>query len=163
MTEQTAGLAFAGSTKAFAGEFALNLARPRPIGWHGALAGKLVGDFRSIALRPVGIAVRAGDSVIGISAGGAFVTGKEFALSGGAFAEQPFGPIHIGLGGEWQHRFSSSDELFWANVSLRFGGDRQYWPHARAGIGPVLVGGIGFAGDSKIYSLTLGVHVYAVD
>ena len=62
------------------------------------------GDYRTVALRPLGLAVRAGGSVLGLSGGGALVTGVHLGLSAGAWLEQPLGPLHLGALAEWTRR-----------------------------------------------------------
>lgn len=100
----------------FSGSLAVNLARRRPIGFHLALVGRFVGDFRTVSLRPLGVAVRAGAAVLGISAGAAFITGKEFAASGGAWLELPVGPAHLSGSAEWSPRFDGDGQLLWTSV-----------------------------------------------
>lgn len=154
----------------FAGTMSLQLARPRPIGWHGGVTSQLVGDYKAAALRPLGIAVRGGAAVIGASAGGGFITGGHFALSYGAWGELPLGPVHVGFLAERLRRIKNthdhgplaSDQL-WTSLSIRFGSDRYYWPHARAGVGPVISGGYVWRADDPTYFVTLGVQLYGAD
>ncbi|MCX5745544.1 MAG: hypothetical protein NT062_23965, partial [Proteobacteria bacterium] len=168
--ELAAGVAQGGDTHHFSGALAVNVVRSAPIGWHLALTGRFVGDFRSLALRPLGLAMRAGGAVVGLSAGMAVVTGKELAYAAGGWAELPLGPFHLGAAAEWSRlaRNAGGDaplasDLLWTSASLRFGGDRHYWPGARAGVGPVLVGGVGWLGDTRIYSATVGLQLYGAD
>ena len=112
-----------------AGDLAIALARPRPAGWHGALVARYANAHYAVALRPIGIAVRFGGAVVGLSGGGAVLTGPSGA---------PF--------------------------SLRFGGDRRYWPHARAGVGPVVSAGYECAFASVCGGVVLaGVELYGAD
>jgi hypothetical protein len=154
----------------FAGSFALELARPRPIGWHGALTARIAGDYRSAALRPLGAAARIGGSVVGVSGGGAFVTGSHFAWSGGGWVEQPLGPLHAGALVEWSRRTSDTgmhgplaSDLLVTSLSLRLGADRAYWPHAQAGVGPVVSGGLAWVGAARGWLITVGLQLYGAD
>jgi len=154
----------------FAGTASVQLARPRPLGWHGGLTAQLVGDYKAVALRPLGIALRGGGAVIGASVGGAVVTGAHFAVSYGAWAELPLGPVHLGLLAERLRRITNtrdhgplgSDQL-WTSLSVRFGGDRSYWPHARAGVGPVVTGGYAWRADEPSWFATVGLQLYGAD
>jgi len=154
----------------FAGTASIQLARPRPIGWHGGITAQLAGDYKAASLRPLGIALRGGGAVIGASVGGAFITGAHFAVSYGAWAELPVGPAHLGLLAERLRRVTNthdhgpldSDQL-WTSVSARFGGDRHYWPHARAGVGPVLTGGFAWTADEPAWFATVGLQLYGAD
>jgi alpha-beta hydrolase superfamily lysophospholipase len=154
----------------FTGTASIQLARPRPLGWHGGITAQLVGDYRAVALRPVGIALRGGGAVIGASAGGALITGAKFALSYAAWAELPLGPAHIGLLGERMRRVTNthdhgplgSDQLF-TSLTIRYGGDRYYWPHARAGIGLAFSGGYAWRADEPSWFATIGLGLYGAD
>ncbi len=154
----------------FAGNVSIQLARPRPLGWHGGITAQLVGDYKAVALRPVGIALRGGGAVLGASVGGSFITGAHFAISYAAWAELPLGPSHIGLLAERMRRVTNvpihgpleSDQLLTA-LSFRFGSDRYYWPRARAGVGPVLMGGFVWRGDEPAWFATLGLQFYGAD
>ena len=134
------------------------------------LTAELAGDYKAVALRPLGLALRGGAAVIGISAGGGFITGAHFALSYAAWAEVPLGPVHIGLLAERLRRIKNtenhgpleSDQL-WTRLSIRFGGDRHYWPRARAGVGPVLSGGFAWRADDPSWFATIGLQLYGVD
>lgn len=154
----------------FAGTTSLQLARPRPLGWHGGLTAQRVGSYKAVALRPLGFALRAGGAVIGASAGAGFITGGHFALSYAAWGELPLGPLHIGLLAERLRRIKNthdhgplaSDQL-WTSLSVRLGTDHSYWPRARAGVGPVLSGGLAWRADAPAYFVTLGVQLYGAD
>ncbi len=154
----------------FAGTTSFQLARPRPVGWHGGLTSQLVGDYKAVALRPLGLAARAGGAVLGASAGGGFITGGYFALSYAAWGELPLGPAHIGFLAERLRRIKNthdhgplaSDQL-WTSLSIRFGRDRHYWPHARAGVGPVITGGYAWLANDPTFFVTLGVQLYGAD
>ncbi len=167
--ELGAGIVTRDSNRALVGGIAVQVARPRPIGWHGSLTARFSREYRTAALRPLGIAVRSGASVLGISAGGAVVTGTHFALSGAAWAESPLGPLHAGAIAEWSRTLKDFErgplgsDLFWTALSLRLGGDRAYWPHARAGVGPVVTGGVAWLGDAHAYVVTAGLQLYGAD
>ena len=155
---------------AFAGALALHLARPRPLGWHGSLTAQWAGDYRAASLRPLGLAVRGGPAVLGASGGVSLIDGANFSISAGAWLELPFGPAHLSLLAERQRRVSNtnmhgplaSDQL-WTSASLRFGGERWYWPGAYAGVGPVLTGGMAWLADERAWFLTLGLQLYGAD
>jgi len=164
------GIVTADGTTDIAGELALHLARPRPIGLQGSLTARLAGDAKALALRPLGVAVRGGGSVLGVSGGIALVNGPELALSGGVWAEQPVGPAHVGALVEWTRLFSdvadrgpAGSDLLLTQLVVRYGGDRYYWPHARAGVGPYLSGGFVWTGDARATQLTLGLQLYGAD
>ena len=83
----------------FGGGLAVALARPRPIGWHGALTARWANEHYAVALRPIGVAVRLGSAVIGVSGGASIVkgfNGPQVGAAGGLWYEQPFGPAHFG-------------------------------------------------------------------
>ncbi len=154
----------------FAGTTSLQLARPRPVGWHGGFTSQLVGDYKAVALRPVGVALRGGGAVLGVSAGGGFITGGYFALSYGAWGELPLGPVHLGFLAERLRRVTNTDDhgplasdQLWTSVSIRVGNDRYYWPNARAGVGPVFSGGRVWRGDDPSWFATIGVQLYGAD
>jgi len=159
------GVVLADGATDLALELAVNLARPRPVGLDGALTARIAGDVKSIAVRPLGIAGRLGGSVLGISIGPALVNGPKLAFSTGLWAEQPVGPAHVGALAEWQRRFDdvADKDLVTTQLLVRFGGDRYYWPHARAGVGPYLAGGFVFAGDARATLVTVGLHIYGAD
>jgi alpha-beta hydrolase superfamily lysophospholipase len=151
-----------------AGGLAIALARPRPVGWHGALVARYANAHYAVALRPIGIAVRFGGAVVGLSGGGAVLTGPSGAQFGGAaglWYEQPLGPVHLGVRADYEHAFSAgAQNAGWLLGSLRFGGDRRYWPHARAGVGPVVSAGYECAFASACGAVVLaGVELYGAD
>ncbi len=155
----------------FAGTASVQLARPRPLGWHGGITAQWVGDYKAVGLRPLGVAVRLGPAVAGISVGGSAITGGHFAVSGAGWFEVPVGPAHFG--GlvirergitNTNHHGPLDADLFWTSFSARFGSDRWYWPHTRAGVGPVISGAFLWVGDQpRAWSATLGLQLYGVD
>ena len=167
--EATGGIVWKDDRKNFTGSFAFQLARPRPLGWHGELTARYASNYRSVALRPLGAALRAGPAMLGVAFGASFVTGKEFAASGGAMIEVPLGPIHAGAQLEFSRIFGGNPtgtfnaELVWTTLSLRFPGDKAYWPHAHAGVGPVLQGGSAWLQDAQAWILTIGLELYGAD
>jgi hypothetical protein len=58
-----------------------------------------------------------------------------FAFNVGGGVEATAGPVHLGL-----HIDYAADRLA-SFVSIRGPGDLRYWPHAIAGVGPMLSGG----------------------
>ena len=63
-----------------------------PIGWHGALTARWANEHYAVALRPLGVAVRLGSSVIGLSGGIALVRGfdgPQLGAAAGFWYEQP--------------------------------------------------------------------------
>jgi hypothetical protein len=152
----------------FGGDVALAIARPRPIGWHAALTARWANTHYALALRPVGVAVRFGSAMVGVSGGVALVKGfdgPQFGGGGGLWYEQPLGPAHFGVRADYEHAFASgSRNAGWLLGSLRFGGDRTYWPHAAAGVGPVITGGYecAFADICSVVILG-GIELYGVD
>jgi alpha-beta hydrolase superfamily lysophospholipase len=147
-----------------AGTFALSLARPRPLGWHGALTARRVAGGYSIALRPIGIALRSGATMIGVSGGVSLLTDTELGGTAGATLEQPLGPLHIALHADLERPFASGSAFTtWVAGTLRLGGDRAYWPHARAGIGPAVTGGYQCTDGACGFAALLGLQMYGVD
>jgi hypothetical protein len=155
----------------FAGLAAIQLGKFRPFGWHGSITGQLIGEYRALSLRPLGVMGRLGAAALGASGGVSAITGKNIALSFGAFAELPFGPAHFsllaersrGIANTGDHGPLSSDLLMTA-LSIRYGGDRYYWPHAAAGVGPVFTGGIDWVGSAPAdWFLTVGLQLYGAD
>jgi alpha-beta hydrolase superfamily lysophospholipase len=149
----------AASNVHFAGRFALSLARPRPIGWYGALTALTADGHYSVALRPIGAAVHTQASAFGISLGGALRTNEVFALSGGAWFEHPLGPLHVTAFGDldWRHTATG-----FFGGALRFGRDWHYWPRARAGVGPTIVGGAECAGTCGWFAM-IGFQLFGAD
>jgi len=155
----------------FAGLASVQLAKLRPLGWHGAITAQLLGDFKAASLRPIGLAVRAGGAALGVSGGIAAITDKNIALSFGAFGEVGVGPAHVSLLAERARGIQNTNDhgplasdLLLTAISLRFGGDRTYWPHAVAGVGPIATGGITWTGSAPSdWFLTLGLQLYGAD
>jgi alpha-beta hydrolase superfamily lysophospholipase len=156
---------------AFAGTASIQLARPRPLGWHGGITAQWAGDYKAVSLRPLGVAVRFGGGVIGVDIGASVITGAHLAISGGGWLELPLGPVHVGglvirergITNTGAHGPLSAD-LFWTSLSARFGGDRTYWPGARAGVGPVISGGLTWVGAAPAgWFTTLGLQLYGAD
>ncbi|HEY4176070.1 MAG TPA: alpha/beta fold hydrolase [Kofleriaceae bacterium] len=142
----------------------LTLGKFRPVGWSGTLSGYRFGDAWSLALRPVGIAVRAGGFAFGINAGGALATGKNFTGAAGAFAELPAGPVHLSLFADSNFAGKVGTDVKTVGGSLRLPGDRAYWPHAVAGVGPVITGGLAWTDfDERAWFVTLGLQLYGAD
>lgn len=160
-----------GQGLAFAGTASVQLARPRPLGWHGGVTAQWVGDYRAVGLRPLGIAGRLGAAVAGVSVGGSVITGAHVAVSGAGWFELPLGPAHLGALVIRERGVTNTNvhgplgaDLFWTSVSARFGGDRAYWPRTRAGVGPVVSGALQWVGDApSAWSVTLGLQLYGVD
>jgi hypothetical protein len=164
--ELAAGISrgFAEQRTRFGGELAINLARPRPIGWHGSFTARIANARYAIALKPLGVALRFGAGVVGLSAGGALLTDTHFGVAAGLWYEQPAGPVHLGIRADYEHGFFAGARNVGLLVgSLRLGGDRAYWPHARAGVGPMLTGGYECQGDTCGFLALLGLQLYGVD
>ena len=149
----------------FGGQLAVELARPQPIGFHGAFTARYANTRYAIALTPLGIAWRyCCGAVIGVSAGAALVTDAKFAVAASGFIEQPAGPLHVGIRADYEHAFFSGARNEGMLVgTLRIGGDRKYWPHMRAGVGPVISGGYECQGDTCGFLAMLGFQLYGVD
>jgi len=143
---------------------AVMFARPRPIGWHGALTARLVNGGYEHALKPIGVAVRAGGAVIAVAGGAAMVTDGQFAYAGGGWIAVPAGPLHVSLHADYERTFTGAERSSGQLLgSIRFGGDRVYWPHARAGVGPLLSGGYECRGDACGFVALVGFDVYGAD
>jgi alpha-beta hydrolase superfamily lysophospholipase len=148
----------------FGGQLAINLARWRPVGLHGAFTARYANARYAIALKPLGVAVRFGGGVFGLSGGGALLTDAEFGIAAGGWYEQPAGPVHIGIRADYEHAFFAGARNLGLLVgSLRLGGDRAYWPHARAGVGPIVSGGYECQGDTCGFMAMLGLQLYGAD
>jgi hypothetical protein len=115
--------------------------------------------------------VRLGAGVLGFDVGASVITGAHIAISGGGWLELPLGPVHLGglvirergIANTGAHGPLSAD-LFWTSLSARFGGDRSYWPEARAGVGPVVSGGLTWIGTQPAgWFTTVGLQLYGVD
>jgi hypothetical protein len=108
--------------------------------------------------------------MLGASGGGGFGRSAKFALSFAAWGEVPFGPAHVGFLAERLRQVTNtndhgpllSDQL-WTSVSLRFGGDHHYWPHAVAGVGPVFCGRYTWLADERSWFVTAGLQLYGAD
>lgn len=152
----------------FAGDLTVALARPRPLGWHGLFTARWANSNYAVDLRPLGIAVRFGGGVLGVSGGGALVrgtSGPQLGASGGLWYEQPLGPAHLGIRADYEHAFASgARNAGWLLGTVRFGGDRSYWPHARAGVGPIISGGYECAfADICSAVILAGFELYGAD
>ncbi|HUS29496.1 MAG TPA: lysophospholipase [Kofleriaceae bacterium] len=148
----------------FGGEFALSLARPRPLGWHGQLTARYANTRYALALKPIGVAVRFGGAVVGLSGGGALLTGAHPAGAASAWYEQPAGPVHLGIRADYEHAFFDGARNVGLLIgSLRLGGDRHYWPHAVAGVGPIVSGGYECQGDTCGFVALAGLQLYGAD
>lgn len=155
----------------FAGLAAIHLGKLRPIGWHGSITAQLIDHYRAVALRPLGVQARLGAAAIGLDGGVSLITNKKLALSFGAFAELPFGPAHFSLFASRERAITNDEDLgplaadlLITGLSIRYGGDRHYWPHAVAGVGPVFTGGIDWASSSPAdWFLTIGLQLYGAD
>jgi hypothetical protein len=170
-----AGVGFAGDEVDFAGDVALKVARPRPIGWHGALTARMVGNYKVASLAPVGAAIRFGGpqigGVFGVAGGASVITGWNFAIPATAWLELSFGPAHFTAGAELTYRIGGDparaaplgSDALWAGVALRYGGDRAYWPGASAGVGPMIAGGVVDLGGIRAWTVTLGLQLYGAD
>ena len=145
----------------FAGRIAIELARPRPIGFHGAITASTIGAQYLVALRPLGVAVHDDRTAFGLSAGAALLTNEVFAFSAGAWLERSLGPLHVSGFGEYARRNAN---VWIGGGSLRLGRDRAYWPHARAGVGPSVTGGAHCpdGGPCSAFVL-LGLQLYGAD
>lgn len=168
--ELGAGLSAGSRDTDFAGGLSVQAARGAPLGWHGGLTARLAGRYKAAAVRPLGLALRAGSTTFGISGGGALVTGTELAVSAGAWIEQPLGPLHVGAIAELARTFDDvpmrgplGSDLVWTTVTLRLGRDHAYWPGARAGVGPTLTSGAAWVGDSTFWIVTVGLQLYGID
>jgi hypothetical protein len=51
----------------------------------------------------------------------------------------------------------------WTTLSLRFPGDKSYWPNAHAGVGPVIQAGSAWLQDQQAWIVTAGLQVYGAD
>jgi len=152
----------------FGGDLAVALARPRPVGWHGVLAARWANTNYAVDLRPLGIALRFGGAVVGVSGGGALakgLSGPAFAAAGGLWYEQPLGPIHFGLRADYERTLESvGHNAGFLIGSVRLGGDRSYWPHATAGVGPVISGAYECVFDDICSVVALvGIELYGAD
>ncbi len=163
------------SDAAFAGRLAVDLARPAPIGWSGSLSLRQLERFRSVALRPVGAALRLGSTAIGGSVGASIIDRENgvapnlrdgyaatIALAAGAWLEQPLGPVHVSLFLDADKPRNHATSLE-AGLALRLIGDASYWPDARAGLGPFIAVGISAADGVTTPFALLGVQLYGAD
>jgi len=148
----------------FGGDLAIAIARPRPLGFHGTFTARYANARYAIGLKPVGAAVRFGGSMVGLSAGVALVTDAQFAFAATGMYEQPAGPLHVGIRADYEHAFFAGARNEGLLVgTLRLGGDRHYWPHAQAGVGPTLALGYECQGDTCGMIALLGLQLYGVD
>jgi alpha-beta hydrolase superfamily lysophospholipase len=152
------------SQKDFGGDFAVALARPQPIGWHGAFTARRVHGHSVVELRPLGIALRFGGAAIGVSAGASYLAAG-FGAAAGLWYEQPAGPLHLGLRADYERNLQGVGHNFGMLLgSVRLGGDRSYWPHTIAGVGPVISGGYECAFDDICSVVALvGIELYGAD
>ena len=152
----------------FGGDVAIAIARPRPFGVHVALTARWANTHYAIDARPLGAAVRLGRTMIGLSAGVSLlsgVTSMKFGYAAGLWIEQPIGPAHLGVRADYEHAFSTTEyNAGWLVGTLRFGGDRTYWPHTSAGVGPIITGGYECAfADICSTVILAGIELYGVD
>ena len=160
--EATAGLGHVirEPSAGFAGRVAIELARPAPLGWHGSLTAHWIDGNWGVALRPIGVAARFWGAIVGVSGGATLTTGETFAFSGGGWLERSLGPIgHLTTFAEVDHRGSTA---VLGGGTLRIGGDRRYWPRARAGVGPAISVGTQHEGGWGWFA-TVGLELYGAD
>ena len=132
----------------FGGELAINLARPRPIGFHGAFTARVGNTRYAIDLRPLGVAFRFGGAVVGLSGGGALLTDAHSASPPAAGTSNPPGrctsasaPITSTRSSPVHAMSVCSSARSGSVVIARIG-------RARAGVGPMLTGGYECQGDA---------------
>jgi hypothetical protein len=92
------------------------------------------------------------------------LTNADFGATGGVTLEQPLGALHASLHGDLERPFTSG--AAWTEVgalTLRLGGDRAYWPHANAGIGPAVTGAVACTDGNCAWAALLGLQLYGVD
>ena len=160
---------------AFAGRFAVDLARPEPIGWSGSLTLRQFDRYRSVALRPLCAALRLDSTAVGVSAGVSILDRENgggptpqdgfaaaVAFAAGAWLEQPLGPVHASLFLDLDKARSHAAFLE-GGLALRLIGDASYWPHARAGLGPFIAIGASSADGVTTPFALLGVQLYGAD
>ncbi len=159
----------AGSSIVGAFDFDAVLGRPRPIGWFGDLSARITPDVGSLALRPIGLGVHDGSFALGVDAGVSLLS-LHAAGSIAARLEAPLGFAHLGVAAEWDREFSGTDtnrtigsDGLWLGGTLRFGGDRAYWPHAHAGVGPALLGGVDWGEQGRGWFLLVGLALFGAD
>ena len=157
---------------ALEGAFDLGVAlgRPRPLGWFGDLSARIAPDVGSLALRPLGLGAHQGPFALGVAVGVSLLSLHDLAASGSARIEAPLGFAHLGVAAEWDRRFSGMDDnrtvgadFVWLGGTLRFGGDRAYWPHAHAGVGPALFGGLDWGEQGRGWFLLAGLELFGAD
>jgi alpha-beta hydrolase superfamily lysophospholipase len=126
-------------TVGFAGRLAVDVARPAPLGFSGSFTAHIVQGQWAVSLRPIGVAYRYAGTAVGVSGGGSLITGTTLALSGGAWFEQEIPVLgHASAFAQIDRRHNNAELVGW---SLRLGEDQRYWPHAKAGVGPVISAG----------------------
>nr|HEX4312931.1 alpha/beta hydrolase [Kofleriaceae bacterium] len=160
-----------GGDTSFAGRLAVEVARPEPVGWHGALIAERLAGATVIALQPVGVAARVRGVVLGVSGGLGFADGAAASatVSVGGWLEVPLGAVHAGVQGEVEDPIAGTrTNLSALSVSVRYGEDHPYWPRTHAGVGPMLTGGLLHADPDGPPSATawfvlLGLELYGAD
>jgi len=159
----------AGSSVVGAVDFDAAFGRPRPVGWFGDISARVGPDIGSLALRPIGIGMHTGAFAIGASAGVGLLS-LHPATSVGARVDVPLGLAHLSVAAEWDRRFSNSGPVhtigadgLWLGGTLRFGGDRAYWPRAHAGVGPALFGGLDWGEQGRGWFLLGGLEMFGAD
>jgi acylglycerol lipase len=170
------GVARSGDDTDFAGDVSVHLARPRPFGWHGMLSARLVGSYKEATLAPAGFAIRFGTAAIGgafgVATGGSLLSGSpHFAIPATAWFELSFGPSHLSASGSLAYRIGGDplrdgplkSDVASASVALRFGSDRAYWPHAIAGVGPIVAASVTSISGERAWTLTAGLQLFGSD
>lgn len=170
------GAAFGDDGDELVADLSVRLARARPIGWHGAFIGRWTGELRALTAAPVGIAARLGTAraqgVFGVATGIAALSGApRIAVPATAWLELSLGPVHATasaelayrVGGAAEHDGPLASDFASAELALRPGGDRVYWPGAVAGVGPVLAFGITSAGARRALTVTVGLALYGAN
>jgi acylglycerol lipase len=160
----------AGSSITGAFDFDAAFGRPRPIGWFGDVSARIGPDVGSLALRPIGLGVHSGAWAIGID-GGVGLLSLHAAGSAAARLEIPLGVAHVSATAEWNRLFSNSGarnrtlgaDGLWLGGVLRLGGDRAYWPHAHAGVGPALIGGLDWGELGRGWFVLAGLELFGAD
>jgi acylglycerol lipase len=143
-----------------------------PFGHAGALRIIASGDGFIGSLMPAGVGVKLGPARVGVTAGvGTLPSGFNLTIPVAGWIELSSSMVHITLDAQLDYRVSDtervgplSSDLLDVGLTLRAPGDRWYWPHANAGVGPYLRGAmLDAGGPDPAYTVTLGLQLFGSD
>lgn len=139
------------------------LAVVAPVGYHALFQIDDTAAFSVFEVHPLGVAFHQCGYAFGLAGGatathGFGVENWKVGYSGSAWGELPAGPVHLTGLASWAKSKDTSFMHFDLSVRLS---DVSYWPHAVAGVGPAIHGGVYVLdGMPSVYAITLDLSLF---